>query len=998
MAFPIPTHLPRKQDVSSRILNKIDSATHQTLDSTLTSTWLNELDETIQITKTRLHECIQSDLPQFQRQWESAKSIQTRLQTLTSNVDTLDVTVSDLKSGLVPVLLQRLSEHSKLVQEAADIQSRYQALSHMLQCKTGFSNLDNLVKAGKLPEAVVVLKGLHTLLESSPEPLAQSKIFSEFRRKHQSTQALVQEQLSDAYTRSIVISASTLVVRSSVQVRGSDTVLSLPSILFSLAPNSLDQHLATLRRDIITHFIEYVLRQPSSVSLNTIGDTEYSISLMPAPPNSETKSNRIENLSQILSFLSSRIFPFLPSPVSSSFPQSLFKPTTTSLLNVLLVPSLPSSFGLLPPFLELAKRAVTFESDVVTRLEGSSAAELPIRTWVDGLTVHYERQRRLELLGNCRTIILSQEDSKDCFMFEMEVKSESTRATVVPVQDDGVETIDDNEFRDDAWGFDDEAEGGKPMPVENQKIPEPVPVQREEDDYQDDAWGLDDENTVEEEQPQIPTHAAAHTEFIPTEDGDNGWELNDDDLPGTNSEPSLLAASQSTESDNPSGNPEPDPGDAWGWNDDTEVTGNDSNWDDDPWANAPAVDEPVAEKPAVRKAATGLQKIVNKAKKPVNGHTSVASATPSPAPLHAPPPPPPNLHSANGYTSHADNAWRDSTPAPAPVPVKRPPELKILAKESFTVPDKARRIIKAVENLIEECKQFQASSLFPLYPSITSSTSSSQPGAILSQTPLSLVDLYIAMYPVKFGKYLLDSAQNGMLFSNSCLYLAHELGKIEKSLGRSGGFEGLKEKLEECGKNLTVVGESWYEQVVQTQCEKVDDLLVEGAKGFAYTSSQERYDECEAAIGQAVQEIKRFGRQLKSILTKGKYYTAIGLVTEAALSRILQDILALSDIPEVDSHRLSELCRILNSLEGLFSQDPEQPSFVVAYVPSWLKFNYLSELLEASMADISYLFEEGALVDFEIDELVRLVKALFADTALRTNTINKLMEGHPVSS
>jgi len=47
------------------------------------------------------------------------------------------------------------------------------------------------------------------------------------------------------------------------------------------------------------------------------------------------------------------------------------------------------------------------------------------------------------------------------------------------------------------------------------------------------------------------------------------------------------------------------------------------------------------------------------------------------------------------------------------------------------------------------------------------------------------------------------------------------------------------------------------------------------------------------------------------------------------------------------------------------------------------------------MADITYLFEESALVDFEVDELVRLVQALFADTALRTSTINKLMSGHP---
>jgi centromere/kinetochore protein ZW10 len=84
-------------------------------------------------------------------------------------------------------------------------------------------------------------------------------------------------------------------------------------------------------------------------------------------------------------------------------------------------------------------------------------------------------------------------------------------------------------------------------------------------------------------------------------------------------------------------------------------------------------------------------------------------------------------------------------------------------------------------------------------------------------------------------------------------------------------------------------------------------------------------------------------------------------------------------------------------------------------VPTWLKFSYLSELLvcllflseridlltgneqEASLADITYLFEQGALVDFEVDELVNLVRALFADTVLRTNTINKILGGHPPS-
>lgn len=59
-------------------------------------------------------------------------------------------------------------------------------------------------------------------------------------------------------------------------------------------------------------------------------------------------------------------------------------------------------------------------------------------------------------------------------------------------------------------------------------------------------------------------------------------------------------------------------------------------------------------------------------------------------------------------------------------------------------------------------------------------------------------------------------------------------------------------------------------------------------------------------------------------MTKTKYYNAIGSVTTAALSKMLQDILGLSDITELESRRLSELCRIFNALEGLFTEDSRQ--------------------------------------------------------------------------
>ena len=56
----------------------------------------------------------------------------------------------------------------------------------------------------------------------------------------------------------------------------------------------------------------------------------------------------------------------------------------------------------------------------------------------------------------------------------------------------------------------------------------------------------------------------------------------------------------------------------------------------------------------------------------------------------------------------------------------------------------------------------------------------------------------------------------------------------------------------------------------------------------------------------------------------------------------------------------------------------------------------VDSLQEASMVDLTYLFEEGALVDFEIDELAKLVRALFADTPLRARTLDKIMCGHPM--
>ena len=85
--------------------------------------------------------------------------------------------------------------------------------------------------------------------------------------------------------------------------------------------------------------------------------------------------------------------------------------------------------------------------------------------------------------------------------------------------------------------------------------------------------------------------------------------------------------------------------------------------------------------------------------------------------------------------------------------------------------------------------------------------------------------------------------------------------------------------------------------------------------------------------------------QMQGILSKSKYFDALGSLVNFCLTSVMDDILALPDITEVESHRLSELCRILHALEGLFVDDPEQVrSHAFAAFPVY-SFDYSLPLL-----------------------------------------------------
>ncbi|EGO22432.1 hypothetical protein SERLADRAFT_350499 [Serpula lacrymans var. lacrymans S7.9] len=864
MALPIPTNLPRQEDVISKILAKLDGATYESLNASIVVSWRVELDEAIRLNEKQLHDRIHGDAVEFEQQLTSAKEIQVGLQSLSENIDSLDKSVSDPESGIIPVLIRNLTAHQTLAQESLNADTLYRSLLHLSDCRTELLSLQSLVDEGNLPRAAKSCEALQHLLDTAPSPLDKAKIFQVIK----------------------------FVIRPSIHAPQSNISYSLSDVFASLSANSAISHLTTLRRDVLAHYIDYTLSQPTSVTVKTeiefTGTSFHKLSHVPSPPNTENLLTRLDNLAAVLDFLKQYLLPSLPISQKESFPKSLCKPMGSAILTHLLEPSLPSSLHLLPPFLNLTKKAVRFEEDHIVGVLGGASNNRDIKSWVDGVSGHYERQRRLSILEAARTIIVEIDETSSTFHAEtISAQEVNDEISQIPATSD--------------------TEGG-------------------------DAWNLDDDKK-----------STGNASSIQDE---SGWSFEDDVIgvepestDGSNVPPPQSTKVQSTD--------DVDPGDAWGWNDDEEPLVDDENaeetvWDD-PWSDAPSEISVPARPPAAPSITSVPTETVTRPDNfaAMNSHSSSAAS---------------GLEVRQAVDSrHTRSGSRSAI------------------KEVYLVSSRTRSIIRIVENALQEGKELISSGIFSYSP-----TSTSLPGTLILQSAIQVLNLFRALYTVTFSPRLAQSEQS-MLFSNDCFYLSEEIARIATY---ERGLLTVKEELVECRDTMKLLSDSWFHDSID-QCKRSIEVILSKAEGFTETADQDRFDECEGAITQPV-------------LAKSKFYMALGYAVESALSNILDDILALPDIPEVESHRLSELCKILNSLEGLFVEDTSLSSFVVSYVSSWLKFSYLSELLEASMADITYLFEEGALVDFEVDELVKLVRALFADTPLRTTTVNKILGGHPV--
>lgn len=324
--------------------------------------------------------------------------------------------------------------------------------------------------------------------------------------------------------------------------------------------------------------------------------------------------------------------------------------------------------------------------------------------------------------------------------------------------------------------------------------------------------------------------------------------------------------------------------------------------------------------------------------------------------------------------------------------IQNPPaKQEVTLRETYTVtaiPDSIMEIIIQVVTDVETLNS----------PDLVRSAIAPASGGLYA-VPSLLLAMYRATAAIHYSK---DVAGN-MLIYNDCQRLSDCLrifmqeqtekdraSKLPELLRPS---VRLKPKLDADIKTIDGFGKRAYGREMESQRQIVRDHL-EDAQGFQGCTNIPFATVCDDAIATTIDRIGNVKRQWQPILSHSALLQSLGSLVSTALTKFINDIEDMSDIAEDESRKLHGYCVSLATLSQHFqTQDGsgETRDMAGIYTPNWFKFQYLSEILDGSLADIKYFWTDGELkLEMEGEEVIGLIEALFAPSEHRRKAIAEI--------
>jgi len=329
-------------------------------------------------------------------------------------------------------------------------------------------------------------------------------------------------------------------------------------------------------------------------------------------------------------------------------------------------------------------------------------------------------------------------------------------------------------------------------------------------------------------------------------------------------------------------------------------------------------------------------------------------------------------------------------------------ERELTLKETYTATEVSSTLATLITTLVTDATTL-------LDPTSTFSSSPIAPAAAgIYGIPTLLLACFRALAPT----YYTPLPSGLMYLYNDCLHLTTLLQALHITLLQSDATSPTTSALSQSAwpssrlalltsiSTLTTFGARAYARELDAQRTIIRDLL-DGASGFTNCTEAPFREDCENAVSMACDRVRDVAKLWTPVLSRSALLQSLGSLVAAITGKLCVEIEDLPDISEEESQVLRGLCDQVSKLAELFAADEKAvpsnsststaPSLVHIYAPGWFKFQYLSEILVSSLADIKYLWSEGELaLEFEADEVVLLVEALFAETEHRRRAISEI--------
>ena len=305
---------------------------------------------------------------------------------------------------------------------------------------------------------------------------------------------------------------------------------------------------------------------------------------------------------------------------------------------------------------------------------------------------------------------------------------------------------------------------------------------------------------------------------------------------------------------------------------------------------------------------------------------------------------------------------------------------EVTLRETYTITDIPDHLLDIISREVQDAEQLKASE-YAAFENISASAGL-----------LSLHTRILAMFRATAPSYYSTTIANGnMHLYNDCVYAVEKLRDLAKSTS-------LTQLRDDCDV-LEKFARSAYAREMDLQRTVLRDLL-DGAQGFVNCTRFPYSAECENAVSSTIARLRCIHHDWSTILSRSALLQSIGSLLSTVIEKIVKDVEDMEDISEAESLRLTAFCSHFSALEDLFMSerpaategaDEEAVPLTAVYVSNWLRFQYLSNILESSLVDIKYLWTEGELsLEFTADEVIELIEALFAESSHRRSAITEI--------